>query len=348
MYYTKQDDYDKFICSAGNCPKTCCAQWLIEIDSESLTKYREEKSSFSAQLAEGIDWNNGTFKLNDSRCSMLNPQNLCNLQLALGEDALCYTCRMYPRHIEEYDGIRELSLSLSCPEVARMVISRSDKYTFLEMEDDLPEPCDDFDDFDFLLHSSLEYSRKAIYDILTCHDYNIWIRFANVLSLCKKLQTCIECDNIFEIEKIVDEYVLDENIDTAHWLNVPMAILKDIEFLDPSWLNYIKKIEIFYNSSNYANLTTSVTIKESTALENIAVLLIYSFFCGAVYNDQLYSKAALCIISSWWIYVFYRCASPSENMSELEIALYTYASEIEHSDTNLIALEKYLKSFHFD
>ncbi|MFR0666806.1 MAG: hypothetical protein ACLSIF_08940 [Faecalimonas umbilicata] len=27
-----------------------------------------------------------------------------------GEQMLCRTCRMYPRHIEEYEGIREISL----------------------------------------------------------------------------------------------------------------------------------------------------------------------------------------------------------------------------------------------
>ena len=36
----------------------------------------------------------------------------------------CKTCRQYPRHEEEYENVRELSLSLSCPEAARMILSQ--------------------------------------------------------------------------------------------------------------------------------------------------------------------------------------------------------------------------------
>ena len=40
---------------------------------------------------------------------------------------LCDTCRNYPRHIEEFEGLREISLSLSCPEAARILLSQKEK-----------------------------------------------------------------------------------------------------------------------------------------------------------------------------------------------------------------------------
>ena len=64
----------------------------------------------------------------------LNDENLCDLYKALGPDALCDTCRMYPRHTEEYEGLRELSLSLSCPKAAKIILSCKEPVRFLEEE----------------------------------------------------------------------------------------------------------------------------------------------------------------------------------------------------------------------
>lgn len=40
---------------------------------------------------------------------------------------LCDTCRNYPRHIEEFEDLREISLSLSCPEAASILLSQKEK-----------------------------------------------------------------------------------------------------------------------------------------------------------------------------------------------------------------------------
>ena len=40
-----------------------------------------------------------------SALCILNEENLCDLYKALGPDSLCDTCRMYPRHTEEYEGL---------------------------------------------------------------------------------------------------------------------------------------------------------------------------------------------------------------------------------------------------
>lgn len=46
MKYLKPHFYDKFICTAGDCPDTCCAGWQIMIDEESLERYGKETSEF--------------------------------------------------------------------------------------------------------------------------------------------------------------------------------------------------------------------------------------------------------------------------------------------------------------
>lgn len=163
MRYLKPHYYDKFVCTAGDCPDSCCAGWQIMIDETSLERYGNEKSEFGTRLRNSIDWDEECFYQNNRRCAFLNEENLCDLYKALGPDSLCDTCRMYPRHTEEYEGLRELSLSLSCPEAARIILSCKEPVRFLEEGDDLE---DDFEEFDFMMFSQLEDTRDVLFSIL--------------------------------------------------------------------------------------------------------------------------------------------------------------------------------------
>ena len=131
MRYVKPHFYDSFVCTAGDCPDTCCAGWQIMIDEESLERYENEPGEFGKILRNSIDWEEECFYQNNRRCAFLNDENLCDLYKALGPDALCDTCRMYPRHTEEYEGLRELSLSLSCPKAAKIILSCKEPVRFL-------------------------------------------------------------------------------------------------------------------------------------------------------------------------------------------------------------------------
>lgn len=101
MRYLKPHFYDKFVCTAGDCPDTCCAGWQIMIDEDSLEKYKSVQGEFRKRLHNSINWEEECFCQNDRRCAFLNDENLCDLYKALGPDALCDTCRLYPRHTHE-------------------------------------------------------------------------------------------------------------------------------------------------------------------------------------------------------------------------------------------------------
>lgn len=116
MQITRPDFYKEFSCIAGSCPDTCCAGWQIMIDKKSLKKYQKLKGPFRNRLHNDIDWSEQAFRQYDHRCAFLNEKNLCDIYSEAGADMLCDTCRKYPRHIEEFEGLREYSLSLSCPE----------------------------------------------------------------------------------------------------------------------------------------------------------------------------------------------------------------------------------------
>lgn len=65
---------------------------------------------------------------------ILNDCNLCEMYVNLGEKSLCKTCRLYPRHVEEFEDVREITLSVSCPEVARILMEKKEPVRFLTYE----------------------------------------------------------------------------------------------------------------------------------------------------------------------------------------------------------------------
>jgi lysine-N-methylase len=57
-------------------------------------------------------------------CAFLNEDRLCRIQAAHGEGYLSTACATYPREVRSINGLEEKSLSLSCPEAARLVLLR--------------------------------------------------------------------------------------------------------------------------------------------------------------------------------------------------------------------------------
>lgn len=96
---------------------------------------------------------------------------------------------MYPRHTEEYEGLRELSLSLSCPEAARIILSCKEPVRFLEEGDDLE---DDFEEFDFMMFSQLEDTRDVLFSILQDRSLPLTLRMSASEQLTEQYQIRVE------------------------------------------------------------------------------------------------------------------------------------------------------------
>ena len=118
-----------------------------------------------SRLHNEIDWKEKCFRRYNGRCAFLNEEGLCDLYLEGGQSrAFCRTCRMYPRHEEEFEGLREISLSLSCPEAARMILNLEEPVRFLHGEN--PRRRETYRDFDYLLFTKLMDARAVIFRIL--------------------------------------------------------------------------------------------------------------------------------------------------------------------------------------
>lgn len=126
-----------FKCIAAECEETCCAGWYIAIDEATLKKYKKVKEpEMKKRLDKELVIKKGTsvakIKLKNNRCAFLDKQNLCDIYSRLGENYLSETCKMYPRNTNQIGEQVELSLALSCPEAARLILLHQGPIGFTE------------------------------------------------------------------------------------------------------------------------------------------------------------------------------------------------------------------------
>ena len=205
MLYTYPHYYKKFQCIASECEDTCCAGWAITIDPKSLEKYRHAKGEMKARLKESVDWKQKCFKQREHRCAFLNDENLCDLYTGMGPDSLCWTCKTYPRHIEVFDGVREVSLCLSCIEAARIILGTKEPVRFLSSENDKEESCED-EEFDFFLYTKLGEARDVIFEILENRGLSSELRMAMCLALAHDLQRRVRDEKLYEVDGLLERY----------------------------------------------------------------------------------------------------------------------------------------------
>ncbi|MGL6173641.1 MAG: flagellin lysine-N-methylase, partial [Cellulosilyticaceae bacterium] len=129
--------FNDFTCIASECEDTCCAGWGIVIDEETYNAYQNIDSEFGKKLRSKIVEEDGdnVFVLNGENCPFLSENKLCEIYKEVGAENLCYTCRQYPRYMEEFCDLREMGISLSCPEAARIIV-RNSKVTEFELSED--------------------------------------------------------------------------------------------------------------------------------------------------------------------------------------------------------------------
>ena len=379
MLYTIPHYYKKFQCIAGECPDTCCAGWQIVIDDRTREKYRRAEGAFGNRLHNSIDWKESCFQQYEGRCAFLNDENLCDIYQEAGKEMLCRTCRNYPRHIEEFEGSREISLSLSCPEAARLILSCREPVQFLTAEKAGEE---EYEDFDFFLYTKLTDARDLMIRLLQDRREPVSLRIAMVLSLGHDLQRRIRSGQLFLVDQLLERYGkegafrrMEERIkpyrvdkkSRSRLVRELFEIFGELELLKADWPQYVKRAEqgLAQEEEQFAagEEAAQVTAGEESAaewkketqdetsweiwMEQLMVYFVFTYFCGAVYDENAYGKIKLAVVSTLLICEITRgiFADPSERsgkdlFSILTESAWKYSKEIEHSDVNLGRLER--------
>ena len=133
MITTVPDYFDGFHCLAGSCPDTCCGQWEIVVDEAAEARYRSVSGDLGQRIRAALVTMDGEtcMALEHGRCPLLTAEGLCPIVTELGEDFLSETCHTHPRFTEVYGGLRETMLSISCPEAAPLLVTRTEPLAFV-------------------------------------------------------------------------------------------------------------------------------------------------------------------------------------------------------------------------
>ena len=315
-----------------------------------------------------MNWLNGTFRQKkDKRCAFLNERNLCDLYLNQGENGFCKTCRNYPRHIEEFEGVREITLSVSCPEVARILMERLTPVTFISAENEKEEEYEDFDPF---LFSILEDARNASLKILQNRDIPLRERAVLVLAMAHDMQIRINRQNMFACTDVIEKYeganarsfvkkYLRE--DSARIREVAYGApmfrkLYELELLRESWEDLLQETDaILYQEGENIYSEIKEAFSEWKAgrpdmeihLEQLLVYFLFTYLPGAVYDGKIFAKTQMAVYCVWMIEELWM-ARWRENGGELPLEdmiqlVYRFSREVEHSDENLKLVEKMME-----
>jgi len=370
MEYIIPHYFEQFKCVAAECEDTCCAGWAIIIDEESLEKYKNLEGAFGNRLRNSIDWKNGSFCQYEKRCAFLNEDNLCDLHMEAGEHMLCNTCRDYPRHMEEFEGVREGSLSLSCIEAAKIILGCKEPVQFIRFEDDVED--EEYEDFDYLLYTKLTDAREAILAHLQNRDVDIMIRIAMVLDLVQQIQNAVDENELFRVDELLEQFGQMENslefqtkleqykIGENEYCTIMrklFRIFSKLEVLKDEWPDYIKRAErTLYGEGQRTyeenrqlfhqkrGLKSANYEEWAIELEQLMVYFVFTYFCGAVYDDNVLGKMQTAVVTTLLIQEL-SIAKWKESNHTLDFNMFVdiahkVSREIEHSDVNLIRLEK--------
>ena len=135
------DYYADFACIAGACRHTCCVGWEIDIDPDSLRRYRAMPGEMGDRLRSYIDIEETPhFRLTaDERCPLLSTNGLCDLITAAGQDALCQICADHPRFRNILSDREETGLGLCCEAAASLILKKKQPVRLLISEGSGPK-----------------------------------------------------------------------------------------------------------------------------------------------------------------------------------------------------------------
>ena len=376
MQITRPDYYKEFSCIAGACPDTCCAGWQIVIDEKSLKKYQRLKGPFRNRLHNDINWKEHVFRQYNRRCAFLNDDNLCDIYSEAGKRMLCDTCRKYPRHIEEFEGLREYSLSLSCPEAARILLCKKEKTHFQTAH--VPSEEENYEDFDYLLFTALEDTRDYLLEVIQNRQIPMRLRMWKLLAAASDFQLCLDRNELFKWEEIRERHRASgfgEKFTTKVQKRMnqtisPHQLLKEMwqtfvpkmEVLRFGWHEFLKETlsTLYYNAAeeNASSANSNPLYQEHLAdfsqaypdwniqEEQLLVYWIYTYFCGAVYDGEIFAKVKMAVVCTLLIHeldVGTYLNNGRVFCLEDQISIcYQFSRELEHSDLNLNTFEDLL------
>lgn len=367
--------YREFSCAGGRCEDTCCGGWRIAIDDETMKRYAGIPGSFGRRLKQGIDISDQSFRLQNRRCTFLNQEGLCDIQEKLGESYLCRDCRNYPRHMEDYGNVRELMLSLSCPEAARVILEDAYQGAVREVYREKAGEKEKG-------LSMLEEARQTLVCMIKDRGIRWNQRLAMVLAYTHDLQRRLDGRNNADLQcwldgrrsavrELTDRYLKkdaaarfaetlrpyqDRGRERMIRMNAWMRQIGELEPVLDHWTAKMDKVctALYHCLGEDSYLTKEREFDRESAhyeqeWENLALYFLQTYFLGAVYDGDVFSKGRLmvysCLVIREWC-MFCYCKRGRFGKEDLVAAAYRFSREVENSDWNLDMIEDMFRTNH--
>ena len=320
------DYYDRFRCLAGSCPHSCCEAWDVVLDEKTVERYRRVEGPLGEKLRESITEEEGEmcFSLHGGRCPFLDGDNLCEIHRTLGEEATSETCRSHPRFIEEYEDLKEITLSVSCPAANELLLGEKAPLRFVVTKDGGGEMPEDL--------APLYALRERVLEGLGERSLPLKSRLQWLLALTIQAQALLdegEEDTLLELAQAAPgglEWELEESEELF-----PQALeaLAELEVLGEDWPPLLEE------GKSAAGLDLE---ENAPALERICAYFLFRYFCKAYSDGDLLSKVQLALLGTL-------VSAHLGGICGLGEALRRFSREVEHSVENLERLEE---GFCFD
>ena len=289
--------YSRFRCIAGDCKHSCCIGWEIDIDEDTLQEYDRVDGTLGQRLQTEIDRSGETahFILGENeRCPFLNKENLCDIIIGLGEQALCDICDAHPRFRNEFSDRTEMGLGLCCEAAAKLILTTDTPMQLTVLEDDgETEETDEAEEYLFAV-------RRNAFAIAQDREFTLAERMEHL-------------SDFFD-------FPLPE-ANPQYWAEVYLAL----ERLDENWTAALECLQSEFSPKEFPQW--------EIALEQLLVYFLYRHLPAALYDGDVASKIAFAVLSTCMI-AWLCAAKDECSFDDLLEFVRMYSSEIEYSDEN--------------
>lgn len=278
MKTVKPRFFDSFKCTAGSCSDNCCIGWEIDIDDETLLKYKSLNSPFAAELNKSYtvsDDGSTCFRLcENERCIHLDENNLCRIISKLGEDYLCEICREHPRFYAFLPDRTECGLGLCCEEACRLLLTEG--LELINGGDDETSG----DESEIRISRLLFNERENILRFLLTTNHSYKDKITAVRRSAKRFDKRI-FGNITPVSQVLCDSRLIE-------------LMKKTEAIDSEWLPTVEKIEknivlIHKSEKSFDKTCTGMNY------ETVFAYLVYRHFIKAFDDGEALAHIDFCV-----------------------------------------------------
>ena len=310
MLITKPSYFDAFCCIASACPDSCCKEWDVQVDEKSAAYYRALPGALGDRLREVLHMEDGetVMTIIHGRCPMWREDGLCRIQAELGEEALCHTCREFPRLTHDYGDFVEKGLELSCPEAARIILSAPVARYHTEEIPGGQEP-----EYDVEAMEVLKRTRETVLALIMDPAYSVPEMLALVLLYGYQAQGELDGEEPLPFDPEAGLQTLRELAKAGGMTDI-LSFFRELEILTTQWERRL--------------LALRMPVWDSR-IRNLMAYFVERYWLQAVSDYDLACRVKFMVISALVI-----CALEGDFMETAQL----YSKEIENSTDNLEAI----------